>query len=219
MSEEFDKEAEREKLREKLADEEEKRSATQHMSELLLQGATMTNQHCDNCGDPLFRDNGETFCPSCANAEAAQAAGPQRPAESTDADTNRGQANAGRNQADADGTAPEIPDDAEVTPLAGDQRGSPQPRAEKTQPRTGTTQPRTERARTQSRTGATDRPHSDTDRPQPPTGDAVGDPRAELQRAVTETARNASAATDPNTARAWLEAAKSAAEALAALER
>jgi len=72
MSEEFDKEAEKEKLRQQLAEEEAKREATQHMSELLLKGATMTNHHCDECSDPLFRHEGQEFCPSC---------GRQRPAE------------------------------------------------------------------------------------------------------------------------------------------
>jgi uncharacterized Zn finger protein (UPF0148 family) len=72
MSEEFDKEAEKEKLREQLAEEEAKREATQQMSELLLKGATMTNRHCDQCGDPLFRHEGREFCPSC---------GRQRPAD------------------------------------------------------------------------------------------------------------------------------------------
>jgi uncharacterized Zn finger protein (UPF0148 family) len=61
----FDKEAEREKLRERFAEEEPKRETTERMSELLLQGATMTNTHCNNCGDPLFRYDGQTFCPTC----------------------------------------------------------------------------------------------------------------------------------------------------------
>lgn len=62
---EFDKEAEREKLRKKLEKEEEDREATQRMSELLLKGATMTNIHCDVCGDPIFRSDGQEFCPTC----------------------------------------------------------------------------------------------------------------------------------------------------------
>ena len=61
----FDKEAEREKLRQQLAAEEEDRQQTQRMSDLLLKGATMTNRHCDQCGDPLFRHEGREFCPTC----------------------------------------------------------------------------------------------------------------------------------------------------------
>ncbi len=68
----FDKEAEREKLREKYGDDDEDRENTRRMSELLLQGATMTGKHCDNCGDPIFRHDGQEFCPTCQH-EAQQA--------------------------------------------------------------------------------------------------------------------------------------------------
>jgi uncharacterized Zn finger protein (UPF0148 family) len=61
----FDKEAEREKLREKFEQEADKREATEQMSELLLKGATMTNAHCSDCGDPIFRYDGQEFCPTC----------------------------------------------------------------------------------------------------------------------------------------------------------
>ncbi len=61
----FDKEAEREKLRQQYENEKEERKSTQRMSELLLQGATMTGKHCDTCGDPIFRYDGNEFCPTC----------------------------------------------------------------------------------------------------------------------------------------------------------
>ena len=61
----FDKEAERERLREKYERDQQRRESTQRMSELLLKGATMTNQHCGECGSPLFRHDGEVFCPTC----------------------------------------------------------------------------------------------------------------------------------------------------------
>lgn len=67
----FDKEAEKEKLRQQLAEEEQAREATQHMSELLLKGATMTNRHCDECGDPIFRHDGREFCPTCGRQAAS----------------------------------------------------------------------------------------------------------------------------------------------------
>ncbi|MFB6221557.1 MAG: Sjogren's syndrome/scleroderma autoantigen 1 family protein [Halolamina sp.] len=203
MSEEFDKEAEREKLREKLADEEEKRSATQRMSELLLQGATMTNQHCDNCGDPLFRDNGETFCPTCASAEGqtTEAEGSQ-PSETSTPDAATRAASQPRNGAQqrpgdaADGQLSQLPDGAEVRPQPGTATQTPDRNPETRRPQPGQQEPPTPSER----------------------ADTQGDPRVELRRAVTETARNATAATDPRTARAWLEASKEAAEALAALE-
>ncbi|WP_336023959.1 Sjogren's syndrome/scleroderma autoantigen 1 family protein [Halobellus salinisoli] len=61
----FDEEAERERLREKYERDEERRKETQQMSELLLKGATMTNRHCNDCGSPIFRYQGQEFCPSC----------------------------------------------------------------------------------------------------------------------------------------------------------
>ena len=77
----FDKEAEREKLRRKYESEQEDRKTTQQMSELLLQGATMTSKHCDTCGDPIFRYEGTEFCPTCQQETgAAGAAG--EPSES-----------------------------------------------------------------------------------------------------------------------------------------
>ena len=68
----FDKEAEREKLREKYGEEDEKREATEQMSELLLKGATMTNAHCSDCGDPIFRYDGQEFCPTCQKPVARE---------------------------------------------------------------------------------------------------------------------------------------------------
>ena len=65
MSDEFDREAEREKLREKYEHDQQKREASERMSELLLQGATMTNRHCPECQSPVFTYEGTAFCPTC----------------------------------------------------------------------------------------------------------------------------------------------------------
>lgn len=62
---EFDKEKEREKLREKYERDKQKREQAEKMSELLLKGATMTNAHCSECGDPVFRYDGQEFCATC----------------------------------------------------------------------------------------------------------------------------------------------------------
>ncbi|MXR20528.1 hypothetical protein GRX66_07880 [Halobacterium sp. PCN9] len=68
----FDEEAVRRELREKYEDDD--REETERMSELLLKGATMTNQHCDACGTPIFRYDGQAFCPNCQHEyEQAQA--------------------------------------------------------------------------------------------------------------------------------------------------
>ncbi|QCS44194.1 Sjogren's syndrome/scleroderma autoantigen 1 family protein [Natrinema versiforme] len=101
----FDKEAEREKLREKYEQDKEEREATQRMSDLLLKGATMTNAHCGTCGDPLFQENGTTFCPSChGNPDAVQGTDLEaQPAEG-------GQAGAADDGADATATAPDQAD-------------------------------------------------------------------------------------------------------------
>lgn len=65
MGDEFDKAAERERLREKFEAEEADRASAQHMGELLLRGARMTDRHCPECGTPLFAEDGATFCPEC----------------------------------------------------------------------------------------------------------------------------------------------------------
>ncbi|SEQ80205.1 Sjogren's syndrome/scleroderma autoantigen 1 family protein [Natrinema salaciae] len=100
----FDKEAEREKLREKYEQDKEERKATQRMSDLLLKGATMTNAHCGTCGDPLFQQNGTTFCPSChGNPDAVEGTDLEaQPAE--DGATADANADTGAERTDADRT-------------------------------------------------------------------------------------------------------------------
>jgi uncharacterized Zn finger protein (UPF0148 family) len=76
---EFDEDAERARLREQLERDEQRRAETERMSELLLQGATMTNQHCGECGAPIFRHEGQLFCPTCemvVDEAAAQSSTP-----------------------------------------------------------------------------------------------------------------------------------------------
>lgn len=75
----FDKEAERERLRERFEKDQKRREATERMSDLLLKGATMTNRHCDQCGNPLFRANGEEFCPYCQEADEEPEQSPNEP--------------------------------------------------------------------------------------------------------------------------------------------
>ncbi|RRJ32064.1 Sjogren's syndrome/scleroderma autoantigen 1 family protein [Halocatena pleomorpha] len=88
---EFDEEAEREKLRKQFEEDKRKRESTERMSELLLQGATMTDTHCDSCGDPLFRYEGQEFCPTCQvrtdghqSADTQQSSTDAEPSESTE---------------------------------------------------------------------------------------------------------------------------------------
>jgi uncharacterized Zn finger protein (UPF0148 family) len=204
---EFDKEAEREKLREKYGDEDdEDREATQRMSQLLLKGATMTNHHCDTCGDPIFRQNGSEFCPTChSEAQAAAETGSQSDAtESPDA---AAEASAPA-QADRSAAA-QVPENAEaqtasspaslVRQDAGEQSASGRD-----------SQERRDVGDVRSPTPASQSP------------DAAATPEdaeAALTSALTRFARAAAATDDPRRAQDHLAAAREAAEALDALRR
>jgi uncharacterized Zn finger protein (UPF0148 family) len=189
----FDKEAERERLREKYEEEEEEREATQRMSQLLLQGATMTNQHCEVCGDPIFRQEGREFCPTCQEdrEDGTPAGDDGAPADRQPGADDRG--------ADADVDAG---DSQTVQP----QQSQPQ-QPQQSQPQ----QPQQSQPQDRQPTGG---------QPQSGTAGATADlseARQSLARTLTVAARHAENAEDPQTATAYLEAAREAAEALAAL--
>ena len=195
----FDKEAEREKLRKKFADDEEKRASTQRMSELLLKGATMTNKHCSRCSDPLFRYDGQTFCPSC-QAEGSEV-DPQAEANGSDPG---GEAAAEQQPAD-----PQDPDTQGSTETS---RGPPVERS--TQPQGGASrQPASPVDRQQNKT----RSAGVDDRPTASTGDLT-EARQSLRRTVTRFAEAAEGTDDPRRARELLAAAREAAATLAELE-
>lgn len=206
----FDEEAERERLREKFEHDRRKRKSTQRMSELLLKGATMTNRHCEECSDPIFRYEGQEFCPTCqrptdGEGEAAPAAD-EEPAgtgsedtvevtpEPDDAGTEPvdGEANADRTEANAGRVADVDPTGAaggsNVGSDTGDGRAARRGRAQSSPDR---------RAAEESADAA----------------------RASLVRTLTRFARAAEETDDPRRAAERLTAAREAAEALAALER
>ena len=116
----FDREAEREKLREKYERDKQKREASERMSELLLQGATMTNRHCPECQSPVFRHDGRAFCPTCEKEITEAGDRPEAGEESATADGTTG----------ADETEPADADvgiearDSAQTPAPGDSAGS-----------------------------------------------------------------------------------------------
>ena len=239
MSDGFDKEAEREKLREKLADDEQKREHTQRMSELLLKGATMTNRHCDACGDPIFRHDGREFCPTCGN-EVGGGAGETT---ETAADADGAAADADGTAADADATAvdgaaaengsidagsadtvapdPTDADSVDAAPTETAQSPSspstPAPSQESVSSRGS---PPSQGAATPQRSEPQP-PASRQSTPSQSADDAgsVDAARASLTRTLTRFARAAEETDDPRRARDHLEAAREAAEALAALER
>jgi uncharacterized Zn finger protein (UPF0148 family) len=120
----FDREAEREKLREKYEEDKEKRQASERMSELLLQGATMTNRHCKECHSPVFRYEGDEFCPTCQQVvdENGNFVGPA---------ADDGQAES-RQQAAANGQQPTA-ENASSEPVEQAERAEPSEPAESTE--------------------------------------------------------------------------------------
>ena len=230
MSDGFDKEAEREKLREKFAEDEEQREHTQRMSELLLQGATMTNRHCDACGDPIFRHDGQEFCPTCHATEdgyAVPADGRQAPTEESPDDT---AANGSPATTDSDRTAGS-PEDVEpanparnpqaADPIRDSQTADP---AQDSQPGTtpgpdSTTADRSASATTAPRTSMSPTTAGGRSEENDGSPGGLGDARASLTRTLTRFARAAEETDDPRRARDHLKAAREAAEALAALDR
>jgi uncharacterized Zn finger protein (UPF0148 family) len=237
MSDEFDREAEREKLREQFGEEEDDRERTERLSELLLKGATMTDRHCPECGDPVFRHEGREFCPSCqrevtteearrATAGQAAARDPTDAGASPDADAN---ANADTNAAvDAAADRSTIEVD---TPGGTDTDGSA---TDGTVPTTGETDAAspTERAGNAPQGGQPAAGSSGGEsRPQPQPQPTASEPapsasggesgllpaRQHLTRTVNRLAQQAAAEEDPGRKREFLAATREAAEALEAV--
>ncbi|SDR28578.1 Sjogren's syndrome/scleroderma autoantigen 1 family protein [Natronobacterium texcoconense] len=215
----FDKEAEREKLREKYERDKAEREATQRMSDLLLKGATMTNAHCGTCGDPLFKENGVTFCPSChGNPDAVQGTDLEaQPAEEAANEPNEPEAG----DAGATGSTPvdAESDDSDDASLGDRARDRLQERSSTEEPQpsqTGANEP----ARTN---GAASHSESRSARPSP-APDRNGSRRSfdgdleyahdSLQKALERFAAEAAAADDPRYAKECLEAAREASETL-----
>lgn len=215
----FDKEAERERLREKYESEKEDRAAAEQMSDLLLKGATMTNAHCGECGSPIFRVDGQEFCPNC-NVETEESAATDEPAA-----------------VDASAEAADSADDATPEPSPDEQladviSGGADADTAEPEPTGGTSI--AERAAASVQSGQDDSPSSTAtaepagpneppaqptqpaSQPTPqPAGDAsLADAQQSLLNAITHHARAATEA-DPRAAKDHLEAASEAAEALA----
>jgi len=237
---EFDKEAERERLREKYERDQEDREAAQQMSDLLLKGATMTNAHCGECGSPIFRQNGQEFCPTCgARAEEeAEATGDGTEATGTEAAT-AGDEAGGAQQSDARQPAQSVDaqqPDARPTDgqSAADRSGAESPGGRRSDAADRTADATGRGGADAGRGGAPARQPEGRDASAPDRSaggaevpaagdaaapaDAGGDAAAALQRALLRHARAADTA-DPRIARDHLAAAREAAEALAALRQ
>jgi uncharacterized Zn finger protein (UPF0148 family) len=210
----FDKEAEREKLREKYEADQQDREATERMSDLLLKGATMTNAHCGTCGDPIFRYEDREFCPTC-----------QEPVgEAADAET--GDETEGVEQAPEAGAAGR----SETTPDSAGQRRETNPETAPARDGNGAgidapgadSEPTPAPARP-----GTDAPDTSGGDPEPPqrapqtpqnagTGD-VADARRSVARTLARLAAQADASEDLERTTAYLAAVEDAADALAAI--
>jgi uncharacterized Zn finger protein (UPF0148 family) len=224
----FDKEAEREKLREQFAADERERASTQRMSELLLQGATMTNKHCDVHGDPVFRQNGEEFCPTCRTEGQSTPAS----AESTGADSSP-EPDASRTAPGHDGRADEQPtndrgsvaDAADARPSAGAEsevdgrRPDPSSAVEESSADLSPEDIAGTDWQADAAPSPASTPASDTNQgargSRSPTD--LGDARGSLARTLTRLAEEAERTDDLPRAREYLAAVEDAANALAAV--
>ncbi|MGM0399190.1 MAG: Sjogren's syndrome/scleroderma autoantigen 1 family protein [Halobacteriota archaeon] len=198
MSDDFDKEAERRRLREKYERDREDRESTERMSELLLQGATMTNRHCDTCGSPIFRYQGQEFCPNCQMA--AEANGEPTGAAS--------QGSGAASEGDGEATRAEDAPGADVQTGAPEQAPSDQP---------GDGRPEQPAAQTPPSADVPTQPGQGTG--PAVDADSFDEIRASLTGTLARFAQRAAETEDPHRAREYLETARSAAETLRALPR
>jgi uncharacterized Zn finger protein (UPF0148 family) len=259
----FDKEAERERLREQYERDKQERKAAEQMSELLLQGATMTNTHCSTCGDPIFRYDGQEFCATCERPVDRDPADQDETDETAvsvadpDEDTRVvfGEESGDDQRAQARSTGRDTPVEQTDTPTGSTETEHATPAEQTSEEQTPTEPTRTqetspEPTRTQdtstapTRTRETDVPveqapaasagaettppagagqssvgHSGAEVSRSTDDSDLGAARASLTRTLATFSRRAAATEDPRRAREHLEAAREAAEALAALRR
>lgn len=213
---EFDREAERKKLEEQFAEDEDDRAVTERMSELLLQGATMTDNHCETCRSPIFRYDGQAFCPTCQQPTGDGQA--SQPAEETTATEVDGPAD---REGDVAGSTPEpdqgrtedrIQSDNEQAPTRSrDFEDTAQDTAGQTEDATHPGETRRSEARAPASVDGSDPNRSGTP--------GLGSARTALERTVTRLSRLAEESDDVGQTREYLAAAREAAEALEAIKR
>ncbi|MFP8953443.1 Sjogren's syndrome/scleroderma autoantigen 1 family protein [Natrialbaceae archaeon A-arb3/5] len=215
----FDKEAEREKLREKYERDQAEREATQRMSDLLLKGATMTNSHCGTCGDPLFQENGTTFCPSChGNPDAVEGTDLEaQPADEPAADSDQIEADIGRTPARNDAPAGSDARPQEQEPNAPDHEPAPDAEPTTSPPDPQVPDPGRSAREVPNRSSA-ETDHTSRPAPSQPAVDGdVEAARDSLVRALEKFAGKAAETDDPRYATECLEAAREASETLETL--
>ncbi|MFC6731211.1 MULTISPECIES: Sjogren's syndrome/scleroderma autoantigen 1 family protein [unclassified Haladaptatus] len=232
----FDKEAERERLRQQFEKDEASRKETARMSELLLKGATMTNKHCEVCGDPIFRYQGQEFCATCEGREqdaaaqqaeqpAAQAtpeqaedtANGEHPVETEAAEAKAREAQSAQSETDSPPTpepAPAPTPDAQ--PPAQEPAPTPQA-AESAMDNLG--KQATEVARTPAPTQSSHAQPSQSTPSQSATGSDLAAAQQSLVRTLTKLTTAAEESDDVGRTKEYLEAAHEAAEALRAVKK
>jgi uncharacterized Zn finger protein (UPF0148 family) len=206
------------------------------MSELLLKGATMTNAHCGECGDPIFRYDGEEFCPTCQRpvADGEDAGGSDD--GSGDAGEDRPDAGAGDGDAIADAgasadgpatanevSAPEDPVDSGAgtfpASASADAGGSTHERSAGTPASPDASdRSRPPAANATGRVRGGDEAAAPADASGRSEGADLDAARASLTRTVARLARQAEASDDLGRTREYLAATREAAEALAAVQ-
>ena len=202
----FDKEAEREKLREKYERDREKRQSTQVMSDLLLKGATMTNRHCDTCGDPIFRYDGQEFCPTCQRSDGDDAA-------------SGGASEDGNEAAEAAADRPATATEGTDAAATGRRETPPAETGTSSEPARGSgSAARGSGSAARGTSESVGDYPSDAADSSPVEGD-LSDAHDSLVRTVVKFSRAAESTDDPRRAREALSAAREAAETLEALRR
>jgi uncharacterized Zn finger protein (UPF0148 family) len=216
----FDREAEREKLREQFERDKQKREASEQMSELLLQGATMTNRHCPECHSPVFRYDDTEFCPTCqrevtedgefvdetpATAESADAqAATNGETEADDTASVEDEVDAGVERTETADT-PETPEREPVEEPAAEPQHSTEPHEAEG------TRPAPERDRRPARVdppARRERPATESE------ADDLGEAEAALIREITNLTRRAEETRDVGRKRDLFAAAREATETL-----
>jgi len=203
----FDREAERERLREQFEEDKQKREQSERMSELLLKGATMTNVHCDRCGDPIFRWDGQEFCPTCQGDPGGEPAATPSGDEPATSDHQPTQPQRTPQASDTQPTPNDAGSTVEVEPeRPADQMATDSPAAD---------QP-TDTDRTPARERQPRRVPAET---ASEATDDLAAARASLGRTLATLAEQAERSDDLSRTREYLTAAKEAAEALDAAEQ
>jgi uncharacterized Zn finger protein (UPF0148 family) len=232
----FDREAEREKLREQFERDKQKREASERMSELLLQGATMTNRHCPECHSPVFTYEGTAFCPTCQRevTEDGELAG-EAGADGTgaDAEADAGTADAGttadpaangetvETDPGADDASPDAAADSTPASDPTDEKAAEEPTAdEPREPERREPREETRPAPARERRPARVDPPARREEP----GDAgerrdLADAEAALVREITNLTRRAEETRDVGRKRDFFAAAREAAETLETVRR